>query len=90
MHKSELRLPARDRFTVEIMVKCDSETCEIPKQSQSAAQSDYIPPLSVLEGLKLLELPGKTEIQSQSLWSGQGCLIYLVRRPGCVLCRVKS
>lgn len=68
------------------MSQCDSETCELPKPS--SVQSDYMPPLSVLKGLKLLELPGKREIESEKLWKDQGCLIYLVRRPGCALCRV--
>ncbi len=71
---------------------CDSETCEIPKieieTNSSAAVSDFMPPLSVLKGLKLLELPGKLGIESESLWKDRGCLIYLVRRPGCALCRV--
>lgn len=72
---------------------CDSESCNLPASSATIADSsDYLPPLSVLKGLKLLKLSEqgqKEEVNSETLWTNQECLIYLVRRPGCVLCRVK-
>lgn len=72
---------------------CDSETCKLPAANSAVIESDYLPPLSVLKGLKLIKLNyqnEREEIDSESLWANQNCLIYLVRRPGCVLCRVKS
>jgi len=71
-------------------MECNSETCELPKSTDFS--SDFLPQLSVLKGLKLLKLNSdgrKEEIESESLWKDNSCLIYLVRRPGCVLCRVK-
>jgi len=71
---------------------CDSETCQLPtgNSSISAVPSDYLTPLSVLKGLKLVQLKEeqREEVDSEVLWNNQSCLIYLVRRPGCVLCRV--
>ena len=67
---------------------CDSETCQIGSPEVS---SGYLPPLSVLKGLKLAELKDqREEVDSERLWARQSCLIYLVRRPGCVLCRVRQ
>ena len=71
-------------------MECNSETCELPKSADF--RSDFLPQLSVLKGLKFLKLNSdgsKEEIESESLWKDNSCLIYLVRRPGCVLCRVK-
>lgn len=74
-------------------MQCNSETCELPKNSPVSPVSDYLPPLSVLKGLKLQKLNsdgGKEEVDSESLWRDNSCLLYLVRRPGCVLCRVNT
>jgi hypothetical protein len=72
-------------------MECNSETCELPKGNDFI--SDFLPQLSILKGLKLLKLNSdgsKEELESESLWKENPCLIYLVRRPGCVLCRVKA
>lgn len=73
-------------------MQCNSETCELPKATDAdGLNSDFLPQLSTLKGLKLIKLNSdgsKEEIESESLWKENSCLIYLVRRPGCILCRV--
>lgn len=83
--------------------QCNAETCELPNQTRSQSSlsssrnnSDYLPSLSILKGLRLVQLKKNSELEStekietlsESLWKDKACLIYLVRRPGCVLCRV--
>ena len=90
--------------------QCNAETCEILTQTQTQSStpisfsksdlrsnSDFLPSLSILKGLRLFELttePTESKEKSQSLtlseslWKDKACLIYLVRRPGCILCRV--
>lgn len=88
--------------------QCNAETCEISTQTQTPTPisssksdlrsiSDFLPSLSILKGLRLVQLKTesteskeklKSSILSESLWKDKACLIYLVRRPGCILCRV--
>lgn len=88
--------------------QCNAETCEIPTQTQTPIPisssksdlrsiSDFLPSLSILKGLRLVQLKtesteSKEKLESstlsESLWKDKACLIYLVRRPGCILCRV--
>lgn len=80
--------------------ECNSESCALPANNNSSSPShsqaptsdSFIPSLSVLKGLKLTKLMSdgnREEVDSESLWRDHACLIYLVRRPGCLLCRVK-
>lgn len=87
--------------------QCNAETCEIPAQTRTQSPtlstksvlrstSDYLPSLSILKGLRLVQLKKESVesveyealTSSESLWKEKACLIYLVRRPGCILCRV--
>lgn len=63
--------------------------------SPEVSSSSFVPPLVALKGLNLQLIQengslAQQQVPSESLWQDQDCLIYLVRRPGCILCRVSD
>ncbi|KAJ1989243.1 hypothetical protein H4R33_002136 [Dimargaris cristalligena] len=47
-------------------------------------------PLRRLDGVSADATPETTTIQSQSLWASRPVLVFVVRRPGCLLCREEA
>ena len=46
--------------------------------------------LPMLKGVPLIGFRGKNSIAAESLWQDKPCLVMVVRRPGCSLCRAQA
>lgn len=73
-------------------MSCSNCACSA---SPEVSSSSFVPPLVALKGLNLQLIQengelSQQQVPSESLWQDQDCLIYLVRRPGCILCRVSD
>eukprot|EP00197_Chlamydomonas_leiostraca_P012344 CAMPEP_0202872210 /NCGR_PEP_ID=MMETSP1391-20130828/20699_1 /ASSEMBLY_ACC=CAM_ASM_000867 /TAXON_ID=1034604 /ORGANISM="Chlamydomonas leiostraca, Strain SAG 11-49" /LENGTH=214 /DNA_ID=CAMNT_0049553201 /DNA_START=86 /DNA_END=730 /DNA_ORIENTATION=- len=51
--------------------------------------AEPLPPLSFIKDAQLRDRTGVT-ISAQQLWQDQPCVVLIIRRPGCVLCRAEA